>query len=145
MMQSRSKLWLGMVVLTAALFGIGNDASAKSIWAMTTDQNLSTPNGTTYSTCNNSAIWTQASGFDSGGAVVCLARSFSNGAFVTGSCLSNALTYRASVRATGTTFCNGTTYSWAGPISACHAAVFMKSSQNPNCAVIDLGVWGRGL
>jgi hypothetical protein len=144
-MQSRSKLGLGMVVLTATLFGMGHDASAKSIWAMTTDQNPSTPSGTTYTSCGGSTVlWTQADGFDSGGGVVCLARSFSNGSFIQSSCLSNALTYRASVRSVGTSYCTGATNAWGGMISACHVPLFMKSSQSPSCGIIDLGVWGRG-
>ena len=103
LMQSRSKLWMGMAALTAMLFGMSQAVEAKSMWAMTTDQNPNTPNGTTYSSCNGSTVlWTQADGFDSSGAVVCFSRSYSNGSFVQVSCQSNAgVNYRSSVRSIG--------------------------------------------
>lgn len=146
-MQSRSKLWMGMAALTVAALGLGSEASAKSIWAMTTDQNPNTPNGTTYSSCDGSiTLWTQADGFDSSGAVVCLSRSFSNGSFVQVPCSSSsAVTYRSSVRSVGASYCAGSTNPWGGIISACHVVLFGKTSQSSTCGQFDLGVWGRGL
>lgn len=147
MMQSRSKLWMGMAVLSATLFGLSQAAQAKSMWALTTDQNPNTPDGTTYSSCNGTVtLWTQADGFDSSGAVVCFSRSFSNGSFIQATCQSNAgVSFRSSVRSVGASYCTGATNPWGGTISACHVVLFGKTSQSSTCGQFDLGVWGRGV
>jgi hypothetical protein len=146
-MQSRSKLWIGMVVLSAALLGVGHTAWAKSMWAMTTDQNPNAPSGTTYSSCDGATLfWTNVDGFDTGGAVVCFSRSYSNNSFVQATCQSSAgVNFRSNVRSTGATYCTGPTNPWGGTISACHVVLFGKTSQSSTCGQFDLGVWGRGL
>ena len=144
-MQSQWRLWMGMAVLTASLIGMGHEASAKSIWAMATDQNPNTPSGTTYTGCGtSSSYWAQTDGFYSDGSLACLARSFANGSFIQGSCLSGASTFRASIRSIGSTYCTGATNPWAGTISACHVLLFGQTSQSSSCGTFDLGVWGRG-
>jgi hypothetical protein len=144
MMQSRTKLLMGMAVFTATLMGLSHTASAKTVWAMATDQNPNTPDGTTYSGCGSGTYWAQASGFYADGSLACLARSFANGAYVTGPCLSGASTFQSTIRSVGSTYCSGARNAWSGTISACHVLLFGKTSASSSCGTFDLGIWGRG-
>jgi hypothetical protein len=145
-MNSRSKLWFAMAVLGTAMLGIAGNASAKSIWAMLTDQNLNTPNGVTYKTCGGNFVWGETRGFDSSGNTVCGARSEANGSFIQyNGCPATGATYQATVRTSPAIFCSGLRNNWSGTISACHTGPVPLWSSQLGCSTIDLGVWGRGI
>jgi hypothetical protein len=146
MMNARSKLWLATTVLGTAMLGMIGNASAKSVWAMLTDQNGNTPNGVTYKTCGGLIVWGETRGFDSNGNTVCGARSESNGSFIQyNGCLTTGVTYQATVRTSSATLCSGPRNNWGGTISACHTGPVVLWSSQLGCSTIDLGVWGRGI
>ena len=142
-MQSQSKVLIGMTALAATLFGMAQAASAKTVQGVVTDQNSSVPTGTTYTGCNGASYWAQADGFRADGSLACLARSFANQTWQTGSCGADTVKYRGTVRSVGSTYCTGPTNTVPGVFSTCHVQLWAKTSQNPTCSVIDLGVWAR--
>jgi len=120
-------------------------ASAKSVWALLTDQNSSTPTGTTYSTTTGWAMYAQTNGYDSSGVLGCVARSFNNQTTTTSPCNANEFKYQSFVRNVNATFCSTAQNTWSGLIVACHSGPLPICSSVAGCTGnIDLGVWGRG-
>jgi len=137
----------GVVLAALAVLGIGtaSTASAKSVWALLTDQNSATPTGTTYSTSTGYAMYAQTNGYDSVGALNCVARSFNNQTTVTSPCTTAAAKYQSYVRNVNATFCTTAQNNWSGMIVACHSGPLPICSSVAGCGgLIDLGVWGRG-
>lgn len=135
---------MAVSVLGAATIGT---ASAKSVFAILTDQNSATPNGTTYSTGSGLSVFAQTNGFDSTGVLNCVTRSFNNHTTSSSPCGASAVTYQSFVRTVSTNFCTTGRNSWGGLIVACHTGPLPICSSVAGCGLtnaIDLGVWGRG-
>lgn len=133
-----------MMVRGAALMAtlaLAPVATAKSLQALIWAPNYNTA---TFHTCNGaSTVWGQATGRDSSGNLMCLARSFNNGVWVTTACGATATQHNASLRSVGNSYCTSATGAWP---SLQHCAVnnmFMKVNGGACVNAGTVNVWSN--
>lgn len=137
---------MGLAAFAVVTTGAVNTASAKSVWAMLSDQNPATPNGVSYKTSTGDPVFAQADGYDSQGVYGCIARSYNNNIRTTSPCNTNEVTYQSFVRIVGTTLCSSTVNNWSGIITICVTPNIYVCPSNGSCTSgIYLQGWGRGI
>lgn len=104
-------------------------ATAKSLQGLMWASNYNTA---TFQTCAGSSVWGQATGRDSSGNLMCLARSFNNGTWVTTACGATTTTHNASLRSTGNSYCTSATGGWPS-LQACSVNNFWMKVNGGAC------------
>lgn len=141
------KVKIGLVAATMVLgivFAAGS-ASATKISGWMQDQSLTQPKGTVYTDCSKGELfWGAAYGYDNFGILQCGIRSESESQFLTYSgCGASVVTYQASMRVTGSTFCQSASAAWYGPWVVCTANLTYRRN-NGACISGQLTAFARG-
>ena len=144
-MNRKSKIRVLATTMMLAIVFAGGTASAKKISGWMQDQSLTQPNGTVYSGCSATSIfWGAAYGYDNAGVVQCGIRSESEGQFLTYSgCPATAVTFEASMRVTGNSFCKSAKNAWSGPWAVCTANLQFRRNGGA-CITGQLTAFARG-
>lgn len=144
-MSGKSKIRVMATTMMLAIVLAAGTASAKKISGWMQDQSLTQPNGTVYTGCGTGGIyWGGAYAYDSSGVLQCGIRSEAEGQFLTYSgCPASAVTFQASMRATGRTFCQSAQTAWSGPWAVCTANLGF-SRNGGACIIGQLTAFARG-
>lgn len=127
-----------------AILGVAPVATAKSLQALIWAPNYGS--GATFQTCNGSStVWGQATGRDSSGNLMCLARAFNNSAWVTTACGATATQHNASLRSVNVSHCTSPTSAWPSLQFCSVNNFFMKVNGGACVNAGTVNVWSNAI
>lgn len=144
-MKNKFKMTGVAATIMFAILLASGAASAKKLSGWMQDQSLTQPKGTVYTDCGPGDIyWGAAYGYDNVGILQCGIRSQSEGQYLTYSgCGANVVTYQASMRQTGRTYCQSVQEYWSGPWVVCTADLRIRRNGGA-CITGQLTAFARG-